>query len=118
VLGAVAFVAAYAWFAVGPSEPLALLPAFVLAGIGIGCAETAEHAAVATLAPTTLRGSAFGTLAGIQSIGNLGASLLAGVLWTAASSAVAFAVLTITMAIAAPLVLTAARSASGSVGAR
>ena len=58
--GAVAFALAYAWFAIGPSGVLALAPAFVLAGIGIGCAETAEHAAVATLAPADLRGSASG----------------------------------------------------------
>jgi hypothetical protein len=62
----------------------------VLAGVGIGCVETAEHAAVATLAPETLRGSAFGLLAGVQSLGNLVASSVAGVLYTVASPAVAF----------------------------
>ena len=51
--GAAAFATAYVWFAVGPSGVLALLPAFVLAGVGIGCAETAEHAAVANLAQNT-----------------------------------------------------------------
>ena len=55
-LGALSFVGAYAWFAAGPDAPLALLPAFVLAGLGIGFAETAEHAAVAALAPADLRG--------------------------------------------------------------
>ena len=33
------------------------------AGLAIGCVETAEHAAVADLAPTHLRGSASGLLA-------------------------------------------------------
>ena len=73
----------------GASMPLLGL-SFVLAGIGIGCAETAEHAAVATLAPATLRGSAFGLLATVQSFGNLAASAVAGLLWTAFSAEVAF----------------------------
>ena len=63
---------------------LALLP-FIAAGLGIGCVETAEHAAVAALAPDELRGSAFGLLATIQAMGNLAASGVAGVLWTAVS---------------------------------
>ncbi len=107
-LGALSFVGAYVWFAAGPDALLTLLPAFVLAGLGIGFAETAEHAAVAALAPADLRGSAFGMLAGIQSIGNLVASLVAGILWTAGSPGLAFSVLTVTMAVAVPLVLTAA----------
>jgi MFS family permease len=56
--GVAAFALAYLGFTHDASTPLALLPWFVLAGIGIGCAETAEHAAVATHAPTQLRGSA------------------------------------------------------------
>lgn len=53
---------------------------FVAAGIGIVCVESAVHAGVATRAPTDIRGSAFGLLAGIQSIGNFIASALAEVL--------------------------------------
>ena len=56
----------------------------------IGCAETAEHAAVAHLAPEGIRGSAFGLLAAIQSVGNLAASAIAGALWTLVSPAAAF----------------------------
>jgi hypothetical protein len=44
----------------------------VAAGVGIGCVETAEHAAVAALAPLELRGSAFGLLAAVQSFGKPG----------------------------------------------
>jgi MFS family permease len=77
-----------------------LLPAFVLAGIGIGCVETAEHAAVATHAPEDIRGSAFGLLAAIQSLGNLAASLIAGILWTALSPTWAFAYLAAWMLLA------------------
>lgn len=88
--GVIVFFAAYAIFAfVGPSVP-ALLVAFVLAGVGIGCVETAEHAAVAVAAPADVRGSAFGLLASVQSFGNLAASGIAGIIWTAVSPKVAF----------------------------
>lgn len=61
--GAVLFAAGYVWLAVGSHNAAALAPAFVLVGLGIGCAETAQSAAVATLALSDLRGSAFGLLA-------------------------------------------------------
>ena len=64
---------------------------FVAGGVGIACVETAQHAVVATNAPPELRGSAFGLLAGVQSIGNFVASALAGLLWTVFSPEVAFA---------------------------
>ncbi len=75
--------------ATGPSIAL-ILAGFVLAGVGIGCVETAEHAAVATLAPADLRGSALGLLAAVQSFGNLAASAIAGLLWTLVSPEAAF----------------------------
>lgn len=107
--GAVFFTAAYVWFALGPAGVAALGPAFVLAGVGIGCAETAEHAAVAELAPAELRGSAFGLLAAIQSVGNLAASTIAGVLWATVSPAAAFSFLAGAMLLAVVLVAGAAR---------
>lgn len=75
--------------ATGPSIAL-ILVRFVLAGVAIGCVETAEHAAVATLAPADLRGSAFGLLAAVQSFGNLAANAIAGLLWTLVSPEAAF----------------------------
>ena len=78
----------------------ALLPWFVAAGVGIGFVETAEHAAVAGAAPNQLRGSAFGLLAGVQSFGNLAASAIAGLLWTALSPSWAFAYLAAWMLVA------------------
>lgn len=91
---------AYAGLAVGGSTVLALAQAFIAAGLAIGCVETAEHAAVAALAPAHLRGSAFGLLATIQSLGNLAASAIAGLLWTVVSPTAAFAYLTVWMAVA------------------
>jgi MFS family permease len=105
VAGAALFAGAYVWFAIGPSSVALLAPAFVLAGFGIGCAETAEHAAVAELAPEELRGSGFGLLAAIQSLGNLAASTIAGILWTAASPRVAFVFLAAAMAAAVLLLI-------------
>jgi MFS family permease len=88
--GVSAFLIAYVIFAlVGASIPVLGL-AFVLAGIGIGCVETAEHAAVAISAPEHLRGSAFGLLAAVQSFGNMAASGVAGVIWSVASPMAAF----------------------------
>ena len=79
---------------------------FVAAGIAIGCVETAEHAAVAARAPAALRGSAFGLLAAVQSFGNLAASAVAGVLWTAVSPRAAFVYLASWMVIALATLLT------------
>jgi MFS family permease len=88
--GTAAFAIAYLALAVtGASLPI-LAIGFVLAGVGIGCVETAEHAAVAHLAPAALRGSAFGLLATVQSLGNFAASAIAGLLWTLVSPTAAF----------------------------
>jgi hypothetical protein len=62
--------------------------------------ETSEHAAVAALAPAQLRGSAFGLLAFVQAAGNLAASAVAGLLWTAVSPRAAFGYLVVWMLLA------------------
>ena len=97
-------------FAAGPTSVVALAPWFLAAGVAIGCVETAEHAAVASLAPVELRGSAFGLLAAVQSFGNLAASAVAGLLWTLASPRVAFGYLMGWMVLALAGLLTARRS--------
>jgi MFS family permease len=109
--GAGAFFAAYLLFAAAGSGVLLLAVPFVLAGIGIGCVETAEHAAVATLARSDIRGSAFGVLAAVQSFGNLAASGVAGLLWAAFSPRVAFIYVAAWMGIAIVGFLTAGRDA-------
>jgi MFS family permease len=109
VTGAAAFLAAYLGFSLTGSSlaPLALL--FAAAGVGIGLVETAESAAVATLAPPELLGSAFGALAAIQSFGNLAASVVAGAIWTLASPRVAFLYLAGWMAVSATALVAARR---------
>ncbi|MFD7322943.1 MFS transporter [Streptomyces sp. NPDC059875] len=98
--GVTGFALSYGLFTVDTSAVAFLAVPFVLAGLGIGAVETAQHSAVAALAPENLRGSAFGVLATVQSFGNLAASTLAGVLWTAFSAAAAFAYLTAWMLLA------------------
>lgn len=110
-IGVAAFLLAYLGFTQDTTSWAALLPWFLLAGIGIGCVETAEHAAVATHAPSDIRGSAFGLLAATQSFGNLAASLIAGILWTAFSPTWAFAYLAIAMTIALVTLTLAGRRA-------
>jgi len=88
-LGVWLFLLAYLAF-VAAGGGLVLAAAFVLAGVGIGCVETAEHAAVARLAPPPLQGSAFGVLGAAQSLGNLVASGVTGLLWTAVAPGAAF----------------------------
>ena len=58
------------------------------------------------MADESVRGSAFGLLAGAQSIGNFAASAIAGILWTAVSPSVAFLWLSVWMAIACVTFLT------------
>jgi len=98
--GAVSFVLSYVLFAISGPSILFLGLAFVLAGLGIACAETAQSAAVAALAPANLRGSAFGVLASVQSFGNLAASAVAGFIWTLVSPEAAFVYLAVWMALA------------------
>jgi MFS family permease len=90
LVGVACFALAYLGFALAGPELALLAVCFAAAGIGIGLVETAEHSAVALLAPERLRGSAFGLLAGIQSLGNLAASAIAGALWTLVSPRAAF----------------------------
>jgi MFS family permease len=90
-VGAAAFAVAYLGLATNTTNWIALAPWFIAAGIGIGAVETAQHAAVASGAPEHIRGSAFGLLAGTQSLGNLIASTTTGIIWTAAGPGWAFA---------------------------
>ncbi|WP_327258433.1 MFS transporter [Streptomyces sp. NBC_01240] len=106
--GVAAFAVAYGMFAVTGAVITVLAVPFVLAGVGIGAVETAQHSAVATLAPKDLRGSAFGMLATVQSLGNLAASTVAGALWTVVSPTAAYTYLAAWMVLALTGLLVAA----------
>jgi MFS family permease len=102
-IGISASLVAYAIFAFAGPSVTVLTAAFILAGVGIGCVETAEHAAVAVAAPAPIRGSAFGLLASVQSFGNLAASGIAGIIWTVVSPKAAFLYIAAWMLVAVAL---------------
>lgn len=85
----VVYVAGYLVFAAGPHTWPLLLLGFVLAGLGIGAAETAESTAVATTLPEDLRGNGFGVLGLVQAFGDMGSTVVAGILWSLISPMVA-----------------------------
>jgi MFS family permease len=89
--GAAVYVAAYALFALPYHSWPLLVGAFLLAGSGIGFAETAESALMAGLLPDRLRGSGFGLLGGVQSLGDFASSAAVGLLWTVVSPVAGFA---------------------------
>jgi MFS family permease len=89
-LGALLYLAAYGMFAVNWHGWAPLLAAFVLAGSGIGLAETAESALFAKLLPDELRGSGFGLLGLVQAAGDFASTAAVGLLWTAVSPSLGF----------------------------
>jgi MFS family permease len=95
------YVAAYALLALTLHGWVLLIVAFLLAGAGIGLAETAESTLVARLVPDRLRGSGFGLLGGVQSLGDFASSAMVGLLWSAVSPTVAFAYAAAWMVVAA-----------------
>src|SRR5205814_2072929 len=68
--GVILFGLAYAGLAFKVGEWPLLLILFGVAGAGMGLTDTAESALVARLLPDRLRGSGFGLLGGIQSLGD------------------------------------------------
>jgi MFS family permease len=117
-LGVLCFVVAYSGLAFAGQETLLLALLFAAAGIGIGFAETAEHAGVATLALVTLRDSAFGLLAAVQSFGNLASSAVAIALWALVSSRIAFLSLAAWMCVSLAALAVARRDAPARRGER
>jgi MFS family permease len=90
ILGAAVYAAGYAVFAAGVHGWPLLLAGFLLAGAGIGFAETAESTAVAQALPEELRGNGFGMLGLTQALGDLGSTTVVGIGWALISPAAAF----------------------------
>jgi MFS family permease len=84
------FALAYLGFAFSSGSWPLLLLFFALAGAGMGLSDTAESALVARLIPDELRGSGFGLLGGIQSLGDFVSSAAVGLVWTVVSPTAAF----------------------------
>lgn len=88
----VLFGLAYAGFALHTGSWPLLLAFFALAGAGMGLSDTAESALVARLLPDELRGSGFGLLGAVQSLGDFVSSAGVGLVWTLVSPTAAFLV--------------------------
>lgn len=88
--GAAVYLVAYLLLASSFGGVAALICGFVLAGVGIGLAETAEGALIARSLPDRLRGSGYGLLGGVQAAGDLIATVVAGILYTAVNPSAAF----------------------------
>jgi MFS family permease len=97
--GALFFGLAYLGFALHVQAWPVLLVFFGLAGAGLGLTDTAESALVARLLPDELRGSGFGLLGGVQSLGDFVSSAAVGLVWTLISPGAAFVVAAIWMAL-------------------
>jgi MFS family permease len=108
--GLLFFALAYVGFSLTAHAWPVLLLFFGLAGAGMGLTDTAESALVAGLLPDELRGSGFGLLGGIQSLGDFVSSAVVGLVWAGVSPTAAFVVaaswmalsLAATIAVSAP----------------
>jgi MFS family permease len=91
---------------VGASLP-GLFALFALAGIYIAIVDSMERALAADLLPLERRGTGYGALATVNSVGDLVSSIVVGELWTHVSAAAGFsygAVITLAGAVALWLV--------------
>jgi MFS family permease len=88
-IGWIIYAGVYAGFAVSTSLAT-LLPLFLAYGLYFGFVEGTEKALVADLAPPSRRGFAFGIYNAVLGVGQLAASVMFGLLWTAFSPAFAF----------------------------
>lgn len=111
--GAGLYILAYAAFALPMRAPLLLLLAFLLAGAGIGLAETAESTVFARLLPDHLRGSGYGLLGATQAVGDFTSSAVVGLLYVAVSPTVGFGYAAAWMALSLTTVLGSQRLAKG-----
>ena len=87
-LSSLGFAAAFIWKL---DVVIFLLAMFGLAGFSIAVADALEGAMTADLVSDPLRGTAYGVLGAVNGVGDLVASVVVGVLWTAVSPVAAFA---------------------------
>jgi MFS family permease len=85
------YAACYVGFALA-KEPTAFVAVFLVYGLYHGVTEPVEKAWVAEMAPTRLRGAAFGVYHAVVGLAALPASLLTGLIWRSAGPAAALGV--------------------------
>jgi len=84
-------------FLLGWTSLVYLFCLFALAGVFIAAEDTLESAITADFIPTETRGIGMGVLGTVNGIGDFGASVIVGMLWTVASPTVAFGFAGVTM---------------------
>jgi MFS family permease len=97
-LAALGFTAAFLWRLESVGYLLGL---FALAGVSIAVVDALEGALTADLVENDLRGTAYGVLGAVNGLGDLGASVLVGGLWTAFSPLFGFAYAALMMGLGA-----------------
>jgi MFS family permease len=90
----------------GPSSIPLLAVVFALAGMFVGIEEALEDSLAAELVPQQQHGMGFGTLAAVNAVGDFASSALVGLLWTAASPSLAFALSGLLFLLGAVFILT------------
>ncbi|MHB0886498.1 MAG: MFS transporter [Bacillota bacterium] len=102
-------VMAIGWALAGPSL-YQLVPLFIVAGLYLAIEDALEGAMTADLVPAQIRGTGYGVLATVNGIGDLGASVIVGLLWARVSPAVGFGYAAVLGALGALAMLWAVRS--------
>ncbi|MGD0223839.1 MAG: MFS transporter [Terriglobia bacterium] len=97
-LSSLGFAAAFMWRI---DVVFFLLAMFGLAGFSIAVVDALEGAMTADLVSDSLRGTAYGVLGAVNGVGDLVASVVVGVLWTALSPVTAFAYAAVVMGLGA-----------------
>lgn len=87
--GWILYAAVYSGFA-ALTAPSALITLFLVYGLYYGLAESPEKALIADLVPTDRRGTAFGVYNAVLGVGSLLASVVFGIVWSAAGAPAAF----------------------------
>lgn len=90
-VGSVTAIAVAVLFALGISNLAALVLVFCLSGIYIAAQDALEGAIPPDLVSSEVRGTAYGLMGAVNSVGDFGASALVGTLWTAISPVASFA---------------------------
>ncbi len=104
-------VMAIGWAFAGPSL-YQLVPLFLVAGLYLAIEDALEGAMTAELVPADIRGTGYGTLATVNGIGDLGASIIVGFLWARFSPAVGFSYAAVIGALGALAMLWAVRASA------
>ena len=77
-------------FIVDTDNVLYLGACFAIAGLAIAITDALQGTVIATIVPSEIRGTGYGTLAVVNSIGNFTSSALVGFLWTTISPLAGF----------------------------